>query len=402
MPIDEEEPESRESAAEHHRHARADPGGPAAGDRTGDDHRDRERREDERDLVAGEVRDQTQVERGEEEDREHREVRRKGDDVRRREGRIAQELQLEDRVAHALLDQDEDDDQHGCGSEEDVDPPGSVAPVLAFDHAEGRRHDRCRARGKPRHIEFPSRRVAALGERRGRHRERDGAEAEAEPEDPTPAGTGDEDAADHRPEREREPRHRRPYAESDGSLLALGIDVADERERPRLGGRRAETHHDPADDEGAGAMRDRGHDRAGAKDRDAREHHLLSAEQVAERAAGEHERGKREHVAVHDPLQAGDADAERRLDVGERDADDRVVEEGEEEDRADGCEGRFAGVTLLEQRESAHAEDVTTCRWPACCPGAPRACTNSRRRPSTCRSGESQTLFAAEARSPRT
>src|SRR6185437_9642179 len=101
-------------------------------------------------------------------------------------------------------------------------------------------------------------------------------------------------------------------------------------------------------------------------------------EQVAERSAGEHERGEGEHVPVDDPLQAADAGAERRLDVGERDADDRVVEEGEEEDRADGREGRLACVTLPEQRERAHTADVTTCRRTECCPATPPACTGSR------------------------
>ena len=42
------------------------------------------------------------------------------------------------------------------------------------------------------------------------------------------------------------------------------------------------------------------------------------------------------------------------LDVRERDADDRVVEEREEEDRADGRERGAAGMTLPEQRDRAH------------------------------------------------
>src|SRR5439155_11977928 len=67
---------------------------------------------------------------------------------------------------------------------------------------------------------------------------------------------------------------------------------------------------------------------------------------------------EREHVAVDDPLQAADADAQRRLDVGERDAVDRVMEEGEEQDRAEGREGRSSRVTLPEQRERAHAEKL--------------------------------------------
>src|SRR5205823_4815225 len=132
--------------------------------------------------------------------------------------------------------------------------------------------------------------------------------------------------------------------------------------------------------------RDRRDDGAGAEDDDTGEHHLLPPEQVAERAAREHQRGEREHVAVDDPLQAADADAQRRLDVGERDADDRVVEEGEEKDRAEGREGRSPRVTLPEQPDRAHAGEVTAYRLAVCCPAARRACTGSRTRPSTCRS----------------
>ena len=52
-------------------------------------------------------------------------------------------------------------------------------------------------------------------------------------------------------------------------------------------------------------MGERGDRGADAEDRDAAEHHLLPPEQVAERAAGQHQGGEREHVAVDDPLQPG-------------------------------------------------------------------------------------------------
>ena len=213
-----------------------------------------------------------------------------------------------------------------------------------------------------RHVEPPAYRITALGERHRGHAERERAEAEAEPEDALPAGARDEHAADHRAEREREPRDGSPDTECERPFPPLRIDVADQRERARLRARCADSHHDPAGDEDARCGGERRHDRAGTEDRDAREHHLLPPEQVAERPAREHERGEREQVAVDDPLEAADADAERRLDVGERNADDRVVEEGDEEDRADGRESHPAGVTLPGERERAHAEDVTPCR----------------------------------------
>ena len=77
LPVDEQEPHACEHTADHHRHLRPDARRPPAGDRPGDDHRDRQRGEHERDLVAREARDQLQVERGEEEDGEDGEVRRR-------------------------------------------------------------------------------------------------------------------------------------------------------------------------------------------------------------------------------------------------------------------------------------------------------------------------------------
>ena len=387
LPIDEQEPEPGEAAADHHRHLRAHPRGPAARGEAGHDHRHRQRGEDERDLVPCEVRDQLQVERSEEEDREDREVRGEGDDVRGGEGRIAEELEPHNRVRRPPLDRDEGDDEDGGEDEEPVDPPSPVTAVLAADHGERRGSDRARSGDETRDVELASFGILALGERDGGDPERERAEPEAEPEDAAPAGPVRQHAADHRAEGEREPRDGRPHTQSAGPLRPLRVDVPDERERPRLGGRRADAHHEPAGDEDARGRRNRRNDGAGAEDDDAGEHHLLPPEQVAERPAGEHQRREREHVAVDDPLQVADAGAERRLDVGERDADDRVVEEGEEEDRAEGRQGGSSRVTLPEQRDRAHAEDVTACRRTECCPGARRACRGSRTRPSRCRSG---------------
>ena len=221
----------------------ADARRPVAGNRPGHDHRNGERREHERDLVAGEVRDQLQVERGEEEDGEDREVGGEGDDVRRGEGRVAEELDPQHRVGRPPLDLHE---CHGeeCGEhEEAVDPPRPVAPVLAADDGEGRGDDRRGARGQAGHVEPPSYRVTAFGERHRGHTERERAEAEAEPEDALPAGARDEDAADHRAEREREPRDGSPDTECERPLSPLRIDVADQRERARL---RAPLHRLPS------------------------------------------------------------------------------------------------------------------------------------------------------------
>ena len=92
-----------------------------------------------------------------------------------------------------------------------------------------------------------------------------------------------------------------------------------------------------------------------------RQHDLLAAEEVAEGARGQHEGGEREGVAVHHPLEGGDPGVEIALDVGQPDADDRVVQEGQEEDDAergqgDGLGGR-AKPALLHRKAGCRPVD---------------------------------------------
>ena len=122
--------------------------------------------------------------------------------------------------------------------------------------------------------------------------------------------------------------------------------MPDDRERAGLGRRSADAHDDAPDDQDRRRRGERRDEAAAAEERNPAEQELLPSEDVTERPTGQHQGGEREHVAVDDPLQARDAGLQRRLHVRERDADDRVVEEREEEDEADGrerealCDGR--------------------------------------------------------------
>ena len=89
-----------------------------------------------------------------------------------------------------------------------------------------------------------------------------------------------------------------------------------------------------AGDEPVDVPRQRRHDGATAEDGHPDEHDSLAAEDVAEHAGDQHEAGEGQRIAVDHPLQRGDAGVEIALDVGQADADDGVVEEGEEEDPA--------------------------------------------------------------------
>ena len=98
----------------------------------------------------------------------------------------------------------------------------------------------------------------------------------------------------------------------------------DQGQRPRLAEGSPDSHHDASDGQRGRAGCECADERSGAEDDYAREQHLLPAEQIAECAAGEHQRREREHVAVDDPLQARHAGAQARLDVRERNADDHL------------------------------------------------------------------------------
>ena len=86
-----------------------------------------------------------------------------------------------------------------------------------------------------------------------------------------------------------------------------------------------------------------GHDGTAAEDGHADEHDALAAEDVAQHPRHQHEAGERQCITVDHPLQRGDSRVQVALDVGQPDADDGVVEEGEKEDAAQGGERQSLG-----------------------------------------------------------
>ena len=88
---------------------------------------------------------------------------------------------------------------------------------------------------------------------------------------------------------------------------------------------------DPAGDQPIDVPRQRGHHGSAAEDGDPDEHDTLAPEDVTEHSGHQHEAGERQRVAVDHPLQRGDPRVQIALDIGQPDADDRVVQEGEEE-----------------------------------------------------------------------
>ena len=89
---------------------------------------------------------------------------------------------------------------------------------------------------------------------------------------------------------------------------------------------------------------------ASGEHREPGEEHLLPAVAVAQDAAGQEQRGERQHVAVDDPLESGDACPELLADRGEGDVHDRVVEHDHREREAHGQQDDdlLASVVSLE------------------------------------------------------
>ena len=93
---------------------------------------------------------------------------------------------------------------------------------------------------------------------------------------------------------------------------------------------------------GDNAHSDRGHAEAG----DAHGIHAPSPEPVAQRAAEQDQGGQGQGVGVDDPLETGEVGVEVAPDRGQRDVDDRAVEQGDAAAEDGGREGEPTAVGL--------------------------------------------------------
>ena len=102
--------------------------------------------------------------------------------------------------------------------------------------------------------------------------------------------------------------------------------MIEQRQRVRHQDRRGQALHGPCRDQEHGRWRQRAGERRQREDRKARHENPFGAEAVAERAGGQNEGGKRDGIGGHDPLQLGDATAERGTDAAQGGIDDGDVE----------------------------------------------------------------------------
>ncbi len=110
---------------------------------------------------------------------------------------------------------------------------------------------------------------------------------------------------------------------------------------------------------------DGGDHRAGAEHRHAGQHDLLAPEEVADGAEAQHEAGEGQGVAVHHPLQLAHRGMQFALHIGQHHRDDRVVEEGQEEDEEEGRQGQPIEIETLRKLRASPAEIWVTLPNPA-------------------------------------
>ena len=76
-----------------------------------------------------------------------------------------------------------------------------------------------------------------------------------------------------------------------------------------------------------GRRRDAAQDRRGREEDDAEQEHALAAELIAHRSADQDQRAQKQRVGFDHPLDVGDRRVEVGLKRGQRDVDDRRVDE---------------------------------------------------------------------------
>ena len=259
-----------------HGAAGTQPRHPTTRDDGGGDHRGRHGHELKGDAVGRVANHRREVERREEEDGEDGEVQDEGHDHRAAEARRPEVLEIEQwRCARPFDPHEADEGDHA--DEEEPDNNGvSIAVGLAQDHREGHRPEPHRPGEKARHVETRRLRTRRFGDALHRKHHDEQRRADVEPEDAAPVTERHENAADHRPEGERQTRDRRPGADGPSSNPTIGKHMTDNGKGPRLRGGGADTHHHARPDQDVGIGRECAQQRTRGEEQQPPEHDLLT------------------------------------------------------------------------------------------------------------------------------
>ena len=140
----------------------------------------------------------------------------------------------------------------------------------------------------------------------------------------------EQEAAGDRPERDRDAGDAGPDADRDRTLARVREHVGEDGERRGHDQRGADPHHRAGRDELTHVVRHRRRRRREAEDDEADGERALAAVAVTEGPEGEEQAGEHEGVGVDDPLEVADAGTELAHHRGQRDVDDRVVDDDHE------------------------------------------------------------------------
>ena len=175
-------------------------------------------------------------------------------------------------------------------------------------------------------VDRPLRSSPGRVRRQREHHHHDG-QRQVEEEDPAPRNRLDDQAAERWPTDRRDARQRRP--EADRAPRLVRPDHAQQRQARRRQGRAADSLQRTARDERGlrrGCCAEHG---CGREEHDADDERPSQADTVADRPADEVQRRKRQRVAEHDPLLAGEPETQILLHAWQSHDHHGSVEKGE-------------------------------------------------------------------------
>jgi hypothetical protein len=248
----------------------------------------------------------------------------------------AEDAEPDERRPVARLDQREGSQQRRRAGEQGDRQWVSPAGVGRLDDRVDEQGKRAGDRERPSRVVAPlRRRRPALAKEERREREGGHADGDVDEEDPLPAEAVDNRAADQPSRGRPDPAQSPPDPER---LVALGPLLEggrDDRECARGHDRRPDALEGTRADQRVVRPGEPAEERCGSEDDEPDHEHAPAAEQVGCPPAEQEETGEGEGVGAHHPLQPLRRESELVLDRGERDGDDRRIEDDHEEGAAE-------------------------------------------------------------------
>jgi hypothetical protein len=327
--------------------------GPDAGDRRGDQHSDRHRRQ----LDAGGDRvvslGPLVIEDEDEHQREAGEAVDEGGAAGGGEEAVAEDREVEHRRRAAVLDQHEERQQDRRDEEradhQTVVPARDAAARDPVDESGEADHE---GQGAGEVEAADGVALGELAQRVGGPGAAQQGKRHVEPEDPLP-GDRDQGAAEHRADHQPDRGDHRVGAHRQPELLA-GEGIGDEGGAVGEDEGAADPLQDPPEDQLGAVGGEAGAERGGGEDREGRDEGILAPEQVGEPAGGQDQHGRGDHVGEDHPDQFEQARAERPLEVGE--GDDQRPRVGRDEQHPEAGAGESPPLVVLVTRVDAAPE----------------------------------------------